>query len=245
MVSLDIGAISLHPEITPASQTFFKKIKRFLLKDGIPPLVYASVNTPFIVSHGHQYQLLSHHFVYLLVKGTGARSFLAREATLEQINDILAIDQLNVALLERALSGKKDFTSQTQSHRKRRLAQQVCPLCPGLLIGQKSKKGKIKEDGKEYFEVKCHYRHYSRYRCEFFVELEKSEYILFKNNKYPTSKWLIKLNTKCPHCKDILFERKMPDGKIFHQCYKTLTRHYPGDDDCNYKIEITDEKRKH
>ncbi len=244
MVLFNISAISLHPDLLLCSQSFFKKMKKNLLNSGIHPLEYARYNSPF-VSRGNQGQppqLLSHHFVFLLVKNHGEQSFYAREVLTEEIkSEVLAIDKHHVALLEHALTGKKSYTSQSLSHQKRRSAQQVCPLCPGPLTGQKSKKGKIK-DGKEYFEVKCLYRHYRQYNCDFLVELEKSEYILFKKNKYPTNKWLNKLDTKrCPVCKDkdLLFERKASDGRVFHQCRKTLIRQFSGEDHCDYRIEIT------
>lgn len=216
-------------------------MKRYLLNNGIQPLAYARTNPPFFFrgKQGRQPQLLSRHFVYLLIKDSGQRSFYAREVLNEEdISDVLAIDKLNFRLLEQAMLSRKAYTSQTQSHQKRRSGRQMCPLCPGFLTGQKSKKGKIR-DGKEYFEVKCHYRHYPDYSCEFFIELERPEYILFKRNRYPTSRWLNMLPTKrCPLCKDLLFERKSLDGKVFHQCRKTLIRQVPGEDHCDYRIEI-------
>lgn len=242
MVLIDLKTILLHPDLLLCTQPFFRKLKKSLLNNGIQPLEYARYNSPFVFrgTHGQPPQLLSHHFVYLLLKNSGKHSLLVREVlTQEHISEVLAIDKLNGALLEHALSGQKSYTPQSLSHQKRRFAQQVCPLCPGLLTGQKSKEGKIK-DGKEYFEVKCLYRHYRRYNCDFYVELEKSEYILFKKNMYATNKWLNKLETKrCPLCKDFLFERKAPDGKVFQQCRKTLIRQFPGEDHCNYRSEIT------
>jgi len=245
MILFDVKAISLHSDLPVCSQSFFKRMKRSLLNSGINLLSYAKYDSPFVLrsNKGQPPQLLSHHFVYLLVKNAGEPSFYAREVTtIEQVSEVLAADKLHFRLIENALMGKKPYSSQTQSHQKRRSAQQLCPLCPGPLTGQKGKKGKIK-DGKEYFEVKCHYRHYPRYNCDFFVELEKTEYILFKKNRYPTNKWLNKLDAKrCPRCKDLLFEMKLPDGRIYHQCRNTLIRQFPGEDYCDFRTEITDEK---
>lgn len=68
MIQFDIKAISLHPDLTLSSHSFFKKMKRHLEKNCIPFQVYASFNIPLVFVHKNQHQLISHHFIYMLVK---------------------------------------------------------------------------------------------------------------------------------------------------------------------------------
>ena len=224
-------------------------MKMHLKRNGISVLSYARINAPFIIftgQGGQKPQLLSHHFVYVLLKNAGERTFHVRQVkTDQQTHEVMVIDRVNFALLENALLGEKSYSSQTVTHQKRRSAGQVCPLCRGPLTGQKSKKGKV-ENGKEYFEVRCHYRHYPHIQCEFLIKLEQSEYALFKKNRYPTRAWIKKLDgQRCPRCKDVLFERRLPNGNLFHQCRKTLVKEYPGEEGCDFKMKITNEEQRH
>ncbi len=244
MTLVDLKTVVLHPELFLCPPPLEKWMSKLLRDEGINALDYSRVNTPFIFQD-KQTHLLSHHLVYLLAKHSGIQSIYMRHAlTPDQIRDVLAVDSLSYAVLEFARLNSKNSSAQTRSHQKRRTAKQMCPLCPGFLTAQKDKHGKIRE-GKEFFEIKCHYRHYKGYNCEFHFELEKEDYRLFKQGRFPTNKWLQRLDTeRCPLCNDSLFERKSSDGKVFHQCRKTLTKQFPGDDFCDYNIEISRDKLK-
>ena len=242
MIVVDYEALSFHPKLHRCNPRLLKKIKNVLASSNIGISDYIRINAPFVVKdpqEHHQLQLLSHHHSYLLARDLRERSFYAWPASKNDIDNILAVDGLHSTLLERALLDKQSISSQTRSHRNRRTAGQVCPFCPGVLTGQKSKTGKNADD-QLYFEVNCHYRHYKNYNCDFSVRMTEEEFLLFKKNQYPTYQWLTKLdNKRCPLCKDHLYERKLLNGRILHVCRKTLRKKTFFDDHCSYQTELT------
>lgn len=241
MIYVDVKSLKLHPDLALANIGLIKKLKKYLSRSNTNILSFCSANRPYVLAReDHSYQLLSHHHVYLLVKGLRQRGFNANEVTsTSEVDDILTVDRINATLLEKALMSEVSLSGAAKGHQRRRAARQICPLCSGPLIRQKSKKGRI-IDGEEMYEVHCHYneKYYPHRACNFAVLLEKIEFDLFKRNQYPTSRWLQKLGSNCPKCKDDpLYERRMLNGKVFHQCLNTLT----GDDSkCSYRVEINE-----
>ena len=237
MVYVDFKHLELPIEPDRYREGLVRKFKRYLLKKELNTLSYCKAHPPHVIKNEEgNYKLLSNHHVYLLVIDAKENGFHAIEVNEDDSVEITSINRNDIALLESALLADKTQTGAAITHQQKRTAKQVCPLCGGALLRQKS--NRPKDGSEEMFEVHCQYnaKSYPHIACEFSALLEKAEFKLFRKYKYPTSNWMKKLKSLCPKCNvKHLYERNTLSGKVFHQCVNTLIGRYMV---CDYKTEI-------
>lgn len=101
---------------------------------------------------------------------------------------------------------KPKLTPAGQSRKKHREAGLICPLCDSMLQGPKN--GEAIEDGqyKGYYKITCLKKNDKKNPCDFRSYLSPGEFTLFHKRKYPTAKWLQRIEGEaCAKCQKRLF----------------------------------------